>query len=131
MIMRKSVALVLVVALFLVGITVGILGTHVFYAKRMEKPGGIAELALEVIAGRLERELRLRPDQRRELDLIVEDLRVEIKGMRHEIVDRLIILREQSAERLERVLDEDQKDKLEKFRSEKGTMVDRYLDLDE
>lgn len=129
--MRKPVALALVVALFLVGVTVGILGTHVFYAKRMEKPGGVAELALEIISGRLKKELNLRPDQKKELDLIFDDLREEIKGMRREIVDRLRVLREESAERLERVLDEDQLEKLEKFRSENGTMVDRYLDLDE
>lgn len=126
--MKRPTALALVALLFLLGIVVGVLGTHVYYARQLRQPGGLANFALNIESRRLTRALDLRPDQKEELDRILADVRVEIADTRRQMVRDLVTIRNRSAQRLETVLDDDQRQALEKLRERQGKAFERYLE---
>src|SRR5690606_24789184 len=71
--MTRTRAYLVVISLFLLGVMVGILATHAFYAHRVHRPGGLVELAMGVLAADLRRSLDLDAQQQAEVDLILAD----------------------------------------------------------
>ena len=126
--MKRPTALVLVTLLFFAGIVVGVLGTHLYYARQFARPGGIASFALEIESRRLTRVLDLRPEQKDELDRILADVGVDIADVRRQMVLQLIEIRDHAATRFETVLDDDQRNTLEKLRQRQGRAFERYLE---
>lgn len=124
---NRIVAIALVATVFVVGVLAGVVGTHVYYAKRFTNAGSIADAALEISARRMTRQLDLREDQQQIFEEILGDTRLEIDALRREATSRLRDIRDDSAERLIEVLDEEQLKKLEEMRAEQGRLFDEYL----
>ena len=126
--MKRPVALALVALVFILGILVGVLGTHVFYLKRVAEPGGLADLVLDVTGHRMAQRLDLRPEQREAFDAILLSTRDQIAAAREDFVGDLRDIRARSAQRLVAILDEDQLDELRKIQADEGQVFDRFLE---
>ena len=107
--MRRSTALTATVALFLVGVLVGVAATHAFYLSRMREPGGLAALGLRLLSWELRWRLHLTPAQRAEVDHILADTRGEGLELRREMVPRVLDLMHRSRDRIVAVLDPEQR----------------------
>lgn len=108
--MRRSTALTATVALFLVGVLVGVAATHAFYLSRMREPGGLAALGLRLLSWELRWRLHLTPAQRAEVDHILADTRGEGLELRREMVPRVLDLMHRSRDRIVAVLDPEQRE---------------------
>jgi len=87
--MKRPVALLLVLALFVVGVAVGVLGTHLYYAHQLPDPGGGSAIGGERFVQRLERELELTVEQRQRIDEIMEARRTEGDALHREMLPRM------------------------------------------
>lgn len=125
--MRKPAALAAVAALFLVGVLVGVLGTHLFYVQRLRQPGGMAELGTSVFAGQLERRLDLTSEQEREVERILAQTRSEAQALRREIVPEIRAILERTHERLDRVLTPEQRRELQELRRRQRRIEGLFL----
>ncbi len=103
------------------------IATHVYYAHRLSRPGALADTAIALAARQITRQLDLRPDQRQELELILDDVREEVRVVRGDVVIRLRELRERAARRFESKLDDEQRQELRRLRAEHGLLLDDYL----
>lgn len=125
--MKRSLALLAVAALFFVGVVVGILGTHLFYARQLQKPGGLAALGNRLFVASLERRLDLTAEQRQEIDAILEESRREGNALRQEVAPRVMALVERTSERIEEVLTPEQRRKYERLRRRHRRRAELYL----
>ena len=107
--MRRSTALTATVALFLVGVLVGVAATHAFYLSRMREPGGLAAIGLRLLSWELRWRLHLTPAQRAEVDHILADTRGEGLELRREMVPRVLELMHRSRDRIVAILDPEQR----------------------
>lgn len=114
--MKRPMAVVAVMALFLVGIVIGILATHMFYARQLRRPGGPPMVASRFYAGMLERNLELSPEQRSEIDGILERSHERAQELRHEMGPRVRSLMESTTEEIEAVLSPEQQEDFERMR---------------
>jgi Spy/CpxP family protein refolding chaperone len=124
---RRRTALLATGALFLMGILVGVLATHAFYAWQIHRPGGLAGLGLRLLGGSLERELDLTEEQEREVDAILADTRLEMQAVRHDMVPRLFAIRTRAFERISRLLTPEQQEDLKRFRARHESNVNRLV----
>jgi len=124
---KRSTALVAVVALFLVGVLVGILGTHLFYLRQLRHPGGMAALGNRFLANSLDRRLDLTPEQRRQVDAILADASREAGAVRREMMPRILEILDRSHRRIAAVLTPEQRQELERFRRQRGDRFRRLL----
>lgn len=125
--MTRTRAYLVVITLFLLGVMVGILATHAFYAHRMHRPGGLVELAMGVLAADLRRSLDLDPQQQAEVDLILADTTRDLVEIRTEVIQRIRDARSSSFERLVKVLRADQRVELERFRARQSSRLERLV----
>lgn len=125
--MKRPLALALIAVIFVLGVMVGILGTHAFYLKRVAEPGGLAEIVLDVTGNRMANRLDLRPDQRKEFDAILASTRDDIAAARDNLVGDLREIRARSAQRLAAILDDTQLETLRQVQAEEGQVFDRFL----
>jgi hypothetical protein len=86
---KRWIALIAVFALFVVGVGVGVLGTHLFYAKELRRAGGGGALGAQRFITRLERDLGLTEEQRRRIDEILEQSRIEGDRLHAEMLPRV------------------------------------------
>lgn len=126
--MKRSTALLLVAAIFVAGIGVGVVATHLYYLERFSRPGSIADAAVAVAGRRITRQLALRPDQERELERILVDTRSELEDVRRDTARDVREVRDRAAGRLRAVLDDAQRAELERLRREEGKIFDAYLE---
>jgi Spy/CpxP family protein refolding chaperone len=124
---KRSMALLATTSLFLMGIAVGVLATHAFYAWQIHRPGGLASLGLRLLGGSLERELDLSAAQERQVDAILAETRVEMQQVRHDVVPRLFAIRARAFERIAGVLTPEQQEDLRRFRSRHESNVNRLV----
>lgn len=124
---NRTVAVGLVALLFVLGIVVGVLGTHLFYAHRLRQPGALADVLVNAAAARATDRLDLRPDQREQLDGILETTRRDLQTLREDLVDRLRAIRARDIARLVEILDGDQRRRLEQLHATEGQVFDDYL----
>ncbi|HBL25348.1 MAG TPA: hypothetical protein DD490_00760 [Acidobacteria bacterium] len=125
--MKRSTALAAVAGLFLVGVLVGILGTHLFYLRQLRQPGGMATLGNRFLAAGLDRRLDLTAEQRRQVDAILADAAREAREVRREMMPRVVEILDRSHHRLSAVLTPEQRQELERFRRQRGDRVRRLL----
>lgn len=125
--MKRSTALAAVIALFLVGVLVGVLGTHVFYLRQVRQPGGMAALGSRYLAAELDRRLELTPEQRGEVDAILADAAREAGEIRREMTPRMLEILERAHRRIAAELSPEQRRELERFRRQRGARVRRLL----
>jgi hypothetical protein len=121
--MKRSTAVLAVAALFLVGIAVGVIGTHLFYLHEAHQPGSLARLGSLWLARSLDRRLDLSAEQRRQVDAILADTAREAAVLRHDITPRVLEILDRTHRRISAVLTPEQRKKFERFRREHGDHV--------
>lgn len=121
--MKRSTALLAVALLFLIGIAVGVLGTHLFYIHEARQPGGLAHLGSLWLARSLDRRLDLSADQRRQVDAILADAAHDAAVLRRDMTPRVVEILERTHRRISAVLTPEQKTKFERFRHEHSDHV--------
>ena len=114
--MRRSAALLAVVGVFVAGIVAGVLGTHLFYARQLRQPGGLAGLGARLFANTLERRLDLTAAQRHEIDRILEQTHREAQSLRQDVQPRIAALLETTADRIDEVLTPEQREEFRRLR---------------
>lgn len=125
--MKRTTALLAVAVLFLVGVLVGVLGTHLFYLHEIRQPGGLASLGTRWLARSLDRRLDLTAEQRKQVDAILADTAREASGLRRQMTPRMLEIFERSRRRISAVLTPDQREKFERFRREHGERARRLI----
>lgn len=125
--MRRSTAIAAVVGLFLVGVLVGVLATHLFYLRQMRQPGGLALLGNRALAADLDRRLDLTPEQRRHVEAVLTDAAQEVGAVRQEMMPRVLDILERSQQRIAAVLTPEQQRELQRFRRQRGARFRRLL----
>lgn len=125
--MRRSTALLATSALFLMGVIVGVLATHAFYAWQIHRPGGLASLGLGMLASGLERNLDLDADQERQVEAILADTRRELLQVRRDVVPRLFTIRSRTFDRVAEILEPEQQQALRAFQRRHEAKVNRLV----
>lgn len=124
----RGAALALIALIFGLGIAVGILGTHLFYAYRLREPGAVSDWVVDAGARQMANRLDLRPDQRRQFDGVMAGTRSDVRALRADIIDRVRHIRQRALEGLLEILDEEQRQELRQIHEHEGRFLDRYLD---
>lgn len=125
--MSRGKALFAVTALFLVGILVGALTTHVFYARALRRPGGLADVGLRFMAADLDRRLHLSRDQRQQVDHVLVGTRVEIEGLRKRVTPEFLTILDHARSEIEPILTPEQRREWETFRGENRARIERFV----
>ena len=125
--MRRSTALLATGALFLMGVLVGVLATHAFYAWQIHRPGGLASLGLGMLASGLERNLDLDAAQQRQVAAILDETRSELLLVRRDVVPRLFAIRARTFDRVAAILDPEQQAALREFQRRHEAKVNRLV----
>jgi hypothetical protein len=86
---RRWIALATVASLFVVGVVVGALGMHLYYAQRLGRPGAPPGMIARSFEDRLQRELRLSPEQMSQMHAILEEGHAERERIHAELAPRV------------------------------------------
>ncbi len=123
--MRRFSAIAAVVALFVSGVVIGVMGTHLFYVSRLRHPGGPRVMA-DHYSMRLEKHLDLTREQVEAIDHVIETSRSEAADLRHEMWPRVRELMDRTSEEIETILTEEQRksyDRLRRFQRRRLEML--------
>ena len=123
--MRRFSAIAAVVALFVSGVVIGIMGTHLFYASRLRHPGGLRIMA-DHYSMRLEKYLDLTQEQVEAIDRVLETSRSEAGELRYEMWPRVHELIDRTSGEIEEILTEEQRkgyDRLRRFQRRRLEML--------
>jgi Spy/CpxP family protein refolding chaperone len=112
---NRTVALIAVFALFVIGVGVGALATHIFYSKELDRHGGRPELGAHRFIDRLEHALDLTEEQKRRIYEIVEQSRVEGDALHAEMLPRVREHMRQTEEQIREVLTAEQQVKFDEL----------------
>ncbi len=124
--MNRVAAFASVAALFLVGVLVGGLGTHLFFANQPQRPGP-GGLRGDHFLELLERELVLTTDQMRRIEEILEQSHAEGDALRREMLPRLRTTMAETRDRIREVLTPEQQAKFEELRQQHRRRVERMF----
>jgi Spy/CpxP family protein refolding chaperone len=113
---KRWIAVLSVTGLFVIGILIGCLGTHLFYAHRLLKPEGPPGMGGRMFMERLEHRLDLTPEQRREIDRILEESHARAASFRDSMAPQVRALMEETHERVTAVLTPEQLEEFEEMR---------------
>lgn len=115
--MKRSVAVLAMLALFLSGVLAGVLATHLFYFHRLQKDGGLVGLATEMFGTSLERHLGLDERQKRRLAGILADTRQDLATLHTEMSPRARTVLRRMEGRIDAMLSPQQQEEYRKFRA--------------
>jgi hypothetical protein len=118
--LKRPTALAGVLALFLVGVLVGVLGSNLFLHHRPHPAGGggLGGLGRRGTAEELRRRLDLNADQQRQVDAILADGHRQVAAIWHEVAPRVMASVDQSFDRIAQILNPHQREELERYRHE-------------
>lgn len=126
--MKRRTALLAAAALFAMGIVVGILGTHLFYLKRLEKPGLIVESATAFALRDLDHHLDLSPEQYTQVQAVLERAVDQGLRFRREVMLPALLEIVQGVRRdIEPILTPEQRGKLEALRDRYGGRLEKMI----
>jgi len=125
--MRRPAAVLAVLGLFLLGVVVGILGAHLYYARQLQRPGRFPMMATQFFADRLEHQLELSPEQRAEIEKILRDSRKEAEALRLEVGPRARRIMEVAQSEIEEILTPEQREKLAELRRHHQGRMEMWL----
>jgi hypothetical protein len=114
---RRATAVAAILALFLAGVLVGVLGTHAFYLRQLHQPGGLAALGTRILARDLQRRLDLDSRQQQELQRILADARAESAGLRREVMPRVFAILDRASTRINTMLTPEQRAEFQRYRT--------------
>ncbi len=106
-------AVVLVVVVFVLGVVLGSLGTHLWGGRvwdQPRQPHGRDQLILQ-----LSHELQLTPEQQRQLTTIMDDTRTKWRALYLPLEPQHEAIRQQSRERIRAILTPEQRPQFEDF----------------
>jgi Spy/CpxP family protein refolding chaperone len=125
--MRRSTAIAAIAALFLVGVLVGVLGTHVFYLRHLQQPGWLLKTGTRLLAAELKRSLDLTPEQQRQVGAILADAQQDAFALRREMMPRVIAILDRTHSRISAVLTPEQRERFERLRERRASRWRRVL----
>lgn len=125
--MKRVTAFLAVLAIVLLGFLAGVLGTHLFYAKRLQRAGSFSVMASDFFAQRLDRELNLSAEQRAEIGEILEETRIEADSLRNDLRPKIGELMEAASVRIMDLLSSEQRDRFTQLRERHRSRADHFL----
>jgi len=114
--MKRSTAGLAILGVFLVGVAVGVSGTHLFYLRHLREPGGMVGWGARLLAADLKRDLDLTPEQAKQVDAILLETRKETIALRHKMMPEMTVVLQRSRHRIEAILTPEQRKKFERMR---------------
>jgi len=112
---KRTAALAAVLALFLVGVVVGVLGTHLYYAHRLGRPGAPQGMIARSFEEHIARELQLTDEQRGRMAAILREGHDEAERIRAELSPRVREHMRSVHERLLEILTPEQRRRFEEL----------------
>lgn len=125
--MRRAAALAAVLALFFVGVVIGGLGTHLYYAHRLGRPGAPLDMIARSFEDRLARELRLSDEQREQMAAILREGHEEGERIRAELAPRVHEHMQRVHERLLEILTPEQRRRFEELHEGNPRRADAFF----
>ena len=126
--MRRITAIAAVGALFMTGVLVGALATHLYYAQRVVRPHSPPmAMAGRVFSRQLERSLDLSPSQTEQVREILRRSHDEAARLRRETFPRVRQIMEDAAAEIEAVLDEEQRERFRELRRRQRSRAEEML----
>ncbi len=125
--MKRVGAVAAVLALFLLGVAAGMLATHLFYARQLRHPGGPPFVASRFFGEFLFRRLDLEPEQRREIEEILQRTGREAARLRRELRPQVQQLMEEATQEIERVLTPEQREAFARMRKRQRRRTEQFL----
>ena len=125
--MKRSVALISTTGLFVVGVLIGVLGTHLYYARMLRDPGRPRAFMAERQARRMHQELDLTADQRERIDAILAERHVEIEALRRELAPQVRASVERTRELIQEVLTLEQRERFDELHARHPRRWDHFL----
>jgi hypothetical protein len=113
---KRAAAVLTLAGLFVAGLLVGAAATHLFYAHKLQRPGGPSRAVVEMFHHRLEQELALTPRQADEIRSILERNHARAEELRNEVFPRVREIMDEASREIESVLDESQRRKFRELR---------------
>jgi hypothetical protein len=123
--MRRPAAVGVVVLLFLIGVAVGVLGANLLSHHRLRTGGPAGIRAMEAarihsLETELKQRLHLRADQEQQVSAILGDAHRESWAVFQEVRPRILAVVKRSEDRINQILDADQRQEYERFRQERA-----------
>lgn len=117
--MKRLKAITGILAIFILGIMTGVLGTGMVVKHRIESfhEKGLPPIR-PMFMKRIGSRLDLTPAQRVEVEKIIDTLQIELRGIRRDFHPKIKAAFDNSFEQIKKHLTEPQKQKLDKIRSE-------------
>ncbi len=125
--MRRSVALLTILGILVVGVAVGVVGTHLFYAKLFRRHGGPSAFMGHHFVERLEHELDLTDDQRDEIEEILARAHDQGEALRHEVRPKMQALFDAIASEIDTILTPEQREEFQRLRESQRGRMERFL----
>lgn len=125
--MTKTAAISAILAILVLGVLVGILGTHLFYAQKLRSPGSFSMMASQFFADRLDRELSLTDEQRAAIGAILDETRLEADALRDDLRPKVGALMEEASERISEILTPEQRQRYADLRERHRGRAEHFL----
>jgi len=125
--MKRSTAIVAVIALFLLGTVAGALGYQAFLFHQLRQPGGVAAWGARLLASDLKRRLDLTPEQEAQVEHILADSRAESAQLHREMRPRARAILDRAHARISAVLTPRQRAEFERFREQRHGRILRLF----
>jgi Spy/CpxP family protein refolding chaperone len=125
--MKRSLALVSVLGLFLLGIVVGALGMHLYDARHPFPPPPRDSARQELHLNRLEELLDLTPEQRTRIEEIHEQSRAEADALHESMLPEVRAHMARTRERIEEVLTPEQREKFRELAERQRARFERFV----
>jgi len=129
--MNRVAALSAVLGLFMVGVLVGVIGTHLWQGHAPWRPGDFHPRGPMGHEGRfveqLEQQLGLTNEQKDEIEAILAESRIEADALRNKLLPEVRAHMEATHERLLEVLTPEQREEFEKISSRHRSRMERFL----
>ena len=125
--MNRLLAVAAVFALFIAGIAVGALGTHLFYDRQIAHPGDFPMMSHRVFFDRMRDRLRLTSEQKKTIDDILERTHEKATDLRHEIQPHIHALMDRAHEEIEGILSPEQRKKFKSLVERHRRRAERFL----
>jgi Spy/CpxP family protein refolding chaperone len=124
----RSVAVISVLALFLAGLSIGVLAMHLYHEGQLVGSGRpFGGPPHRRFLNALERELDLTPDQQQRIREIHEESHLEIQKLRHELRPRLERQMDETHDRILAVLTPEQQERFKELEREHRRRMGRFF----
>jgi len=124
---RPTAALV-VVLLFVSGLVIGVMGTHLYYFYHLRGPrGGPPGPGAGFIVGAMERDLGLSPEQAREVRAIIERARQRGFELRRDTLPRMHEIMEATTRDIRAVLTPEQRERFDALSARRGRWLESTM----